>query len=285
VAAGAEPFGRGRSECAHPDRSFLPSINNEFRRPRSVRQNNDRSENMEDAGRAKRSTTRRALALLATAALASACGGGGSSAPAAPNLSAAPGAQALNAYYKAPHQNTFSTNYAGNTFTIQLSFTPNAGTISFAGNPSVNSATETVVLTQNGATVSTVTETVYYAVDPFVPYGSLNANGYEYTVVQSYSPIPATISVGQSGALTTSTTWHDNTQAATDATTTTTFSVLADTPTTVQFCTNAAISAIIPNPDSLTSGTETDCYRVDAGGNAALYKVTVSESGLNLTFQ
>jgi hypothetical protein len=37
--------------------------------------------------------------------------------------------------------------------------------------------------------------------------------------------------------------------------------------------------------DGLAAGTETDCYTVDASGNAALFTITVTVGGVTLKFQ
>jgi hypothetical protein len=220
--------------------------------------------------------------LVVAAAMLSGCGGGGSSTP--PNLSSAPGAATLNAYYQASHQSTLNASASGNNFSLTLNFTPNAGTTMFEGS-TVGSATETLSLSQNGVLVTNDIQTVYYTVNPFVPYGSVRSNGTEYAVEQSYSPLSTTITVGQTGPLATSTTYHDSTKAQIDGTQTTTFAVHTDTPTTLQFCTNAVLSANTGNPDGLVSGTETDCYRVNTAGNATLFSITVSVNGNVLTFQ
>lgn len=39
------------------------------------------------------------------------------------------------------------------------------------------------------------------------------------------------------------------------------------------------------NPDAVVSSAETDCYRVDASGNATLVAVTITGNGTTLAFE
>jgi hypothetical protein len=76
------------------------------------------------------------------AALASGCGGGGGngssptpavSPAAATNLSSAPGEMAWASYLQASHKYTLKASSGGNTYTLQVSRVPSAGTIKFNG--------------------------------------------------------------------------------------------------------------------------------------------------------
>jgi len=80
-------------------------------------------------------------------------------------------------------------------------------------------------------------------------------------------------------------TYHDSTKAVIDGTVAATYSVSSDTPTTVAVWRIGTVTANAGNPDGLSSGTQTNCYRVDASGNVTFFKVTVSVNGVTLTFQ
>jgi hypothetical protein len=235
--------------------------------------------------RAAASVGRLRTAMAASCIALAACGGGGgSSAPPPANLSSAPAAAAMNAYFQASHSSTLTATYQGNTITLQQSIAPNPATTTFEGS-TVESGTETVSITENGALVANSVSTTYYTLNPFAIAGSVNSNGTEYEVVQTFSTIPAAVSVGAAGAIYTSTIYHDSSKAVIDGTVTATYSVGADSPTVLDFCTNAAITANAGNPDGMTNATQVNCYRVDSSGNATLFKVTVLVSGVSLTFQ
>jgi len=228
---------------------------------------------------------------LATAAL-SGCGGGGygggSGGGGYMNLSSAPGEAALAAYVQANHSATLhATDSAGNGWTLQYATTASANTTTFNGTVNAHSTVDTVTLDKNGAQVGTNTSTSYFLLNPYVPLGKVSSGGTPYGVVASSSPLPTTITVGGSGAFDTLTYYHDSTQAVMDADETSTYSVAANNSTTLLVCFNTVISGVTAQgtADGLAAGTEMDCYTVDASGNAVLFSITVTASGVTLKFQ
>jgi hypothetical protein len=238
------------------------------------------------AGRIDRRRLRCASrAALGAMTLVAACGGGGGySSPPPPNLMSAPGAAALNAYFQANHSTMLNTTYNGSTYTVRQDLVLNSGTTTFE-NMTVNSETDTATLSKDGVVVSQAVETDYFTVNPFALAGSVASNGTEYEVVQSFTPLPTTITVGQSGTLANSTVYHDNTKTVTDATVAATWSVQADAPTSVELCLTAVTSAVSGNPDGVGNATQVSCYHVTSSGSATLFKVTVMVNGVTLTFQ
>ena len=140
---------------------------------------------------------------------------------------------------------------------------------------------------QNGAQVATNTSTSYFLVNPYVPLGQVSSSGTPYGVVTSSFPLPTTVTVGGSGAFDNLTYYHDSTQAVMDADETSTYSVAANNSTTLLVCFNTVISGVTAQgtADGLAAGTEMDCYTVDASGNAVLFSITVTASGVTLKFQ
>ena len=100
-------------------------------------------------------------------------------------------------------------------------------------------------------------------------------------------PLPATVTVGNSGAFDNLTDYHDSTLAVADADETATYSVEANNSTTLLTCFNTVISGVTAQgtADGLAAGTETDCYTVNSAGTAALFTITVTASGVTLKFQ
>jgi hypothetical protein len=136
-----------------------------------------------------------------------------------------------------------------------------------------------------GGTSTTSSQTVYYTLNPFDPIGAINSTGSPYAVTTSFTALPATLTVGQSGPFSTITAYQNNAQGVVEATQANTYSVIADTPTTLQLCTTGVVTPVANNPDKITANTETDCYRVDASGNMSLYSITVTAASGSVTFK
>ena len=88
-------------------------------------------------------------AAAAAAVLLAGCGGGGDGGGLVGNLSSAPGEPALSAYLQASHQGTLNASYQGDSFELQFSSVPNAGTTTFEGFAPAYSVVQTVTLKQN----------------------------------------------------------------------------------------------------------------------------------------
>jgi len=231
-----------------------------------------------------RSSTTAVCAAIAIGLCGCGEGGGSSSPPPKPNLMSAPGQAAINAYYQASHNITLTASNGGNNYSVQLTYTPNSGTTMFNGQ-TVDSANISGNVYQNGTLIaSTNSEIDYFTLNPYTDVGSQLMNGTVYAVVTSFTPTPTTLTVGDSGTVEMETAYHDSTKAVVDAMSMTTFSVNADTPTTIQYCGTDVVSASSGNPDNIVSSTEVDCYRIDASGNATLYSVALTVNGTTLTF-
>lgn len=233
-------------------------------------------------------TTR--ITLLAL--LLNACGGGGgggSSTPPPPNLNSAPGAAAINAFFQASHSATLNAgDTAGNKYQVQLSWVPNAGTTTFNGTANAHSTVRAVSVFVNGALNSNDISTEYFLLNPYVPIGAQHTSG-TTDISANIQPVPATITVGQSGPIDTVTVYHNATLITVDALETNTFSVLANNPTTLLFCQNSVLSNVTAQgtADGFVADTESDCYAVDASGNANIARIILSLNGgvTTLTFQ
>ena len=232
-----------------------------------------------------------ATAIALPMILVSGCGGGGYGGGGGGymmNLSSAPGEPALAAYVQASHSTTLhATDSSGNSWTLQLSTVANAGTTTFNGTANAYSTVDTVTLDKNGTLVATNTSTSYFLLNPYVPLGKDSSGGTPYAVVTSSFPLPATVTVGNSGAFDNLTYYHDSTLAVADADETATYSVEANNSTTLLTCFNTVISGVTAQgtADGLAAGTETDCYTVNSAGTAALFTITVTASGVTLKFQ
>jgi hypothetical protein len=223
-------------------------------------------------------------ALTVAAVLACACGGGGGGGGAAPpaNLASAPGNAAITKFYTVASQVALAgTDTAGGTWTGSMTVAPNAGTTPFEGQV-VDSDVITTTLTYGGTT-QTGAQTSYYTLTPFRAVGSVLSTNVQYEVIGSWTSLPATISVGQSGTLGTSTMYHDITKSATDGTNLYTYSVSGLTPTALQLCLSDVFTATPGNVDGLVNLTQENCFSVDAAGTATVSQIVVTVNGTTVT--
>jgi hypothetical protein len=230
------------------------------------------------------------------AALASGCGGGGgngsSPAPAVgsaavTNLSSAPGDIAWANYLRASHKYTLSASNGGNSYTLQVSRTPNAGTTKFNGSAPAYSSIDNFTLDENGVRLANSASTDYFLLNPYVPLGKVSSSGSPYGVVTSSAPLPTTLDVGSSGDMDSLTYYHDSSMSTLDAHEDVTYSVKANNPTTLLMCLDSSITSVTVQgaADDLVDDAETDCYRVDAAGNSELVSITLMVNGTTLTFE
>ncbi len=236
---------------------------------------------------------------IAAFAILSSCGGnscppfpkgcgdtGGITVPS--NLSSAPGEAALAAYLQASHQTTLgATDTAGNSYSLQVTSTPSAGTTAFNGVAPAYRTLESVTVSKNGMPAASNTSTSYYLLNPYVPLGKIYGSGSPYAVVISSTPFPATLNVGSSGPVEDVSYYHDSKQAVLDADETGTFSVRANDYVTLLMCLNFVIADVTTQgtADGLAGGTETDCYGVQASGYATLVSIALMVNGVTLNFK
>jgi hypothetical protein len=211
------------------------------------------------------------LLFLLAAIVTAGCGGGGGSSNPTPqqNLQSEPMSVASTTLT--------ATDGSGNTYTVTYSSAPGAMAM-FNGQ---NASTSTIGLTisENGAVLATEDSTAYYLTSPYSPLGlSGTTGGVAWTaVIDSYTPLPSTLTVGGSGALS-SATYYDG-MMNNIGSLTETYTVTANSPT-----------AIFLNIDGAgtingVQETETLTYSVASDGTVqALVQAVVTVNGTTLTF-
>jgi hypothetical protein len=176
-----------------------------------------------------------------------------------------------------------ASDSSGNTYSLSISNVNPGGTVTYQGQ-----VADTVVLglglSENGAVLQTESTTLFYATNPFDPLGlsgslELPGSTVPYTAaITSFTPFPATLTVGSSGPVLTAT--YKDTSGTVIGTLTETYTVTADSP-----------SALFVNID--TSGTlngsaigQTISYSLsDTGsGTPTLTDVQLAINGATLTF-
>lgn len=235
-----------------------------------------------------------AIAVLSLAVLVAACGGGGadgaggeSSSTVASNLNSAPGETALVHYLLASHENALSASNGGNTYTLQFSNVPNDWITRFNGSAPAYSRLYRVNLGRDGTLVANVIFTEYFLLNPYAPLGQVSSTGSPYGVVTSSSPVPAVLTVGNSGSYYALTFYHDATMSVIEANVSVTYSVKANDSTTLLLCLDSTVSDVTAQgtADGLTASTESDCYTVDSAGDVSLASVTLTLNNVTLTFR
>lgn len=218
---------------------------------------------------------RRSAAIVALALL-SACGGGGGDGAATSSSVDFPIAAALSAYEVSAHQFSLAGSLDGTNFTASLNQTPGPAS-TFEGKTALT-ATQTLALSANGVLAGQSTSRSYFAVNPYVSYGSIDQDDGHYTVFNQTAAFPVTAKVGQTGALGTETEYASSAKLQALGSDVVTWSLEADTATTALFCLNF-----------LTSGqpalTGSECYRVTAAGQVSGLVLKITSGGKTLTLQ
>ena len=123
-------------------------------------------------------STHALVALLCAVGLLSACGGGGSDGPTQSTMDF-PIASAHSAYSQTSHQYNLAGSLDSANFTMNYSFTPSGAGI-FEGKPA-STALQTIILKADGVLAGQTTEKSYFALNPFVSYGSINQDDGTYS--------------------------------------------------------------------------------------------------------
>lgn len=218
-------------------------------------------------------------------------GGGSSSANqmSSASLSSAPAGAALVTYLRTDHDTmlqAMSAMSGMSGYNLQVRNVPNAGTTTFNGAAPAYSAMVTLLPTKNGQPLSGSTFISYYLLNPYVPLGRVAFSGSPYGVVTSSTPLANMVTVGDSGAVDSLTYYHDSTMTTMDANETDTYSVMANNSATLLLCLNSTISDVTAQgtTDGMANGSTSDCYTVDAAGNATLASHTMMLNGMMITF-
>ncbi len=216
------------------------------------------------------------LCVGSAAWLLSGCGGGGggSDGPVVSTLDF-PIETVVEVYMQSDHQ--FDLAGARNGVNVTMSYTFTAGaTAAFEGH-AAHTATEVAVLTANGVP-SQLRSISYFALDPYVSYGSLDQDTGEYAVFNQTANLPATARVGQSGVLGDEISYVDSSKEQVTDTSALSWSLEADTATTALFCINV-------NVNNTSIGDGSQCYRIDANGTVLNFVMRVNVDGGTLTLK
>jgi hypothetical protein len=171
----------------------------------------------------------------------------------------------------------------GNLWTVAYSSTPGLmGT--FAGAPA-STANISQSLYENGGAINIFNMTNYFVSSPYqfiASEGNL-LGGSE--VVNTWQVPPTIGTVGQSFPSFTATLYHDASNSVVDGTLIETVGLSADTATTALLCQSDTIQLTQAGlNDGLTSGTSSNCFRIDANGNVLGLQINTQVNGMQLLF-
>jgi hypothetical protein len=171
-----------------------------------------------------------------------------------------------------------ATDANGNTWTVVYGVAA-AGMAMFNGQ---NANTDAISLTisENGVVAATEDSTSYYLTNPYSPLGlSGTTNGTAWIfLVTGYTPFPATLTVGDSGPVS-SGTYYDGTGTVITGSLTQTYTVTADSPTDLLLNIDAA------GTNNGNQISETITYSITSTGAAALVEVVLTVNGETLDFK
>ncbi|MES2717026.1 MAG: hypothetical protein V4795_14750 [Pseudomonadota bacterium] len=218
---------------------------------------------------------RRCLAITTLPLLLVACGGGGGSAgnTNSYNLDGA----ISRAMQTGVQVSGLTGSLGGVGFTLALSYVPLADA-PFEGTQR-HAVRETVTISGGGSTETTVA-TNYFSTGPYVDRGSLDTSG-ALLVRTSTGNLPTAARVGDSGPLNTGISYADASKQVIEATTSTTWSLDADTDSTALACQRTVINEV----GSATPITGVQCWRINTAGDVLGSEVSISVNGSILQFR
>jgi hypothetical protein len=227
------------------------------------------------------------LFLLAFALIAgcSGGGGGGSSAPATTSptttfpFASAGSTQTANGWSKTFTATTTGTATCSGSGTINVSPANTATTFAITPTNTVSalSGTQTVTLTWTNCTPTSSASNVTFYVNPstYDSYGAVKVGTF-YNVYLTAPVTPTTVKIGDSGIIGTINQYTDSTETVSDGLNQVSYTVSADTPTTV------IINIINTTTGSTANSTEIAKYKLSTTGVITPISDTVSiTSGVN----
>lgn len=219
-----------------------------------------------------------------------ACGGGGGGSPSvavAPVVQAPPVVTVTNypvesaivgAFASTASYSVAATDTTGNSYTLNFTLAPGSdATVTILSPNPLKVLNETALLKKNGANVSTLSTSIYYALNPFQIYGAHDSLN-DSLVVASKTALPQTSTVGTQGAIysgsnyTNSNTLNGHAQSAT-------WSLETDSASTAWLCINIQ-TATFGGQDF-----ESDCFKINSAGVISGFKTDVTTSGVTLKFR
>jgi hypothetical protein len=174
---------------------------------------------------------------------------------------------------------TLTASANGNSYSLTYSLTANSGANMFDGQMA-NSGSIALTVLENGTTAGTENATAYYLTSPYTPLGlagTVKGTAFEI-IFTSIDPLPATLTVGDSGPLASGTFYSPGTNTALGSLTIT-YSVEANNSSTLLLkVSSSATLAANPLPDVIA-------YAVDASGHTTLSSVQATLNGVTLIFR
>ncbi len=215
--------------------------------------------------------------LVASPWVLTACGGGGGDAGTPLSQTYNLDAAITQALAKPTQIGPLTTTFQNVVFNLTMTLAP-APDMVFEG---VTHKSNLQTITMTGGNANTATSsTLYFKTGPYFGSGSLDVDG-SYTVSVRTGDLPTAAAVGASGLLSTDTVYANATKALVTATAVTTWSLEADTATTVLACLNSVVTERSP-PD--VSGQKV-CFRINAAGDVAGGRIVITGSGITLDFR
>lgn len=215
-----------------------------------------------------------ALVFVSLTLVIAGCGGGGSSSTPPPtyNLNAF-----ASTYAQAKHEYTLSASSNGNTYSATLSQVP--GSSATCGTTKAHTMMVTANISENGSLINNDSYTRYYLLNSYKLVCDYDTTTGYITIYSNQNALPTAASIGDSGSSDTATTYYDTSLTTVFGTMTDTWTLNSGSDGNALFC---ADSVSKTNNGSVS---ESDCYSLDANGNALNLTVTLTVNGVTLNFQ
>ncbi|WP_440454889.1 hypothetical protein [Psychrobacter sp. ASPA161_9] len=120
----------------------------------------------------------------------------------------------------------------------------------------------------------------YFTLNPLVFYGFTDSTG-KYSLSNQTTTIPKMAMVGDSSKLITENVYADSSMRNKIGTYNQDWSLTRDTNNTAWFCIETSGNLLVSSDPSRTSGTSSECYKINAKGDLLASKVTLSQPSIN----
>ena len=213
---------------------------------------------------------------VAVPVLLAACGGGGGGSSNPQTMQNLQSVSAPSEPWNISSTTLAATDNSGNSYSLTIS--SSLGGMAMFNGQMASTSVLALTLSKNGTVVSTENTTAYYLTNPYSPLGlSGTTNGVAYTeVVTSFTPFPATLTVGSSGPVSSGN--YEDSLGNIIGSLTETYTVTADSPSALFVNINASGTL------NGTAITETLTYSITNTGQMAIAEVQITVNGTTLTF-
>lgn len=214
---------------------------------------------------------------FAAAALLAACGG--SSSGIAPQY---PVDSAISAYFQEPHQYTLHASNGGDTYTLDLNYTPE-GQQSFGTyyqSTMALSVLRAMSISKNGTQLTQSLQMEYFTADPYVQVGAVQDTLNYVTLYSNQKHMSELAAIGDSGQLDSGKVYANNNWFSPIDSIKDSWYLQGQTGSDAELCIRMDYFSFLSGDD-----IDTYCYTIDTGGDVLGLTVSLPVNGTTLMFK